>query len=264
MRKILVGSLAFALTVFLALGFQREFYEVPILMYHQVNHEGRGSSVTVRPDNFERQMEFLKVHRYHVISLETLIRDLKAGRRIPPKTVAITFDDGTVDNIRFAFPVLRKMGFPATVFMITDNIDRPGWLSGEDLKIMNEGGISIGSHTVSHAFLPELETFRIEKELLASKDKLRTLLGHDITLFSYPAGGVTPEIQKLVEKTGYAGAVTTNYGKKRHDPYALHRIKAGDSSWNLFKFWTKISGFYSLGKKRVAVKVSGADVYVGE
>ena len=262
MKKALAGILACVLIIFLALVFQREFYEVPILMYHRVGIPGGASDVTVRPEFFDRQMEFLNVHRYHVMPLEELIRALKAGRRLPPKTVVITFDDGSADNIRFAFPVLRKMGFPATIFMITENIDRPGgWLSGEDLKIMDENGISIGSHTQTHAFLPELPISRAEEELVGSKKKLQDLLGHDVTLFSYPAGGVTPQIQALVEKAGYVGAVTTNYGKKRHDPYALHRIKVGDSSGNLFNFLVKTSGFYSLGKKRVAYQASEHAAY---
>jgi len=252
MKKILSAIFACGLLVLLALVFQRNFYEVPVLMYHRVDVSDRESGVYVRPENFEKQMEFLKVHRYHVMPLETLIQDLKARRRNPPKSVVITFDDGTLDNIKNAFPVLKTMGFPATVFMITENIGRPGWLSEEDLKILDEGGVSIGSHTLNHAYLPELPVSRVQEEIAGSKKRLEGILGHEVTLFSYPAGGVTPQIREFVEKAGYAGAVTTNYGKERHDPYSLHRVKVGDSSGNLFNFLAKTSGFYSLGKKRVS------------
>lgn len=254
MKKLLSGSAVLGFLILLALVFQRQFYEVPVLMYHRVELSDRGSGVYVRPENFEKQMEFLKVHRYHVMPLETLVRELKAGHRIPPRSVAITFDDGTLDNIKNAFPVLKKMGFPAVVFMITENIGRPGWLSEEDLKILDEGGVSIGSHTLSHAFLPELSFSQVQEEIAGSKKILEGILGHEVALFSYPAGGVTPQIRELVEKAGYVGAVTTNYGKERHNPYALHRIKVGDSSGNLFNFLAKTSGFYSLGKKRVSYR----------
>ena len=61
-------------------------------------------------------------------------------------------------------------------------------------------------------------------------------------------------IRSWVEQAGYAGAVTTNYGKTKQDPYALHRIKIGESSGNLFNFWAKVSGYYQCGKKRVQAR----------
>lgn len=244
-------AVAAAALVLLFLLAVRGLSEPPVLMYHRVNEPGNESEITVRPENFEKQMEFLKLHRYRVVPLETLVEALKRGKGVPSKTVAITFDDGTLDNIRHAFPVLRQMGFPATVFMITDNIGRPGWLSEEDLKVLDDGKVSIGSHTAHHAFLPELSPSEAERELTESKKRLESILGHEVTLFSYPAGGTTPQVEELVKKAGYAGAVTTNYASERRDPYAIRRIKIGDAGGNLFNFWAKTSGLYSLGKKRV-------------
>ena len=243
-----------AVAFFSALGWfaHDRLYEVPVLMYHLVDAPVKGSGLIVRPDSFERQMEFLKLHRYRVVPLGTLIAQLKSGGRVAPKTVAITFDDGTLDNFRNAFPVLRKMAFPATIFMITSNIGRPGWLSEEDLKILDESGITIGSHTANHAFLPPLSPQEVQRELVESKRALEAVLGHEVSLFSYPSGGVTPEIEQAVERAGYAGAVTTNYRTRRHDPYALHRVKIRESSRNLFNFWFKVSGYARAGKKTIA------------
>jgi peptidoglycan/xylan/chitin deacetylase (PgdA/CDA1 family) len=99
-----------------------------------VDENPEGSSVYVAPELFERQMEFLKVHRYRVLALPEIADLLKEGKSLPFNAVAITFDDGYVDNIKNAFPILRKMGFPATVFVITENIGATEWLSAEDLK----------------------------------------------------------------------------------------------------------------------------------
>ena len=196
-------------------------------------------------------MEFLKLHHYRVIGLSQLIREMKEGRAIPSGTVCITFDDGYLDNFRYAFPILKKMGFPATIFMISSNVEKTDWLTKEDLRVLDEGSITIGSHTVHHAFLPELAPEEAKKEISDSKKALQKILGHEVTLFSYPAGGVTPEIESRVADAGYEGAVTTNYGKDRHNPYQLHRVKVGESAGNLFNFWLKVSGFYRLGKKHV-------------
>jgi peptidoglycan/xylan/chitin deacetylase (PgdA/CDA1 family) len=251
-RKRVLLTALFVLALFAAVDSARE---IPILMYHRVDIGGGEPGLFVTPETFERQMEFLKIHGYHVVPLNDLVRDLKAGRRISHKTVVITFDDGNADNFRNAFPVLHKLNFPATIFMITGNIGREGWLTEEDLRILDQSDITIGSHTISHAFLPDLTSDdALTRELGESKDRLEKLLGHPVTLFSYPAGGFTERSKNRVIEQGYEGAVTTNHGKGRHDPYALHRIKVKDSGGNLFSFWVRTTGLYHLGKKRVAAK----------
>ena len=244
-RLALFFSFAFLL-------FYHSEYEVPILMYHHVGAASEASGPTVSAETFERQMEFLKLHRYRVMRLEEIAERLKSGRPLPPNAVAITFDDGTVDNFDEAFPILKKMDFPATIFVITNNINKKGSLSEEDLRILDEAGVAIGSHTESHAFLPGLTRREAVWELAGSKKRLEAILGHPVRLFSYPAGGTDETIKALVRAQGYAAAVTTNYGNKRHDPYALHRIKIGESKGSLFNFWIKLSGLYQLGKKRIS------------
>ena len=231
--------------------FYRANFEKPILMYHEVGDRWNGSSTSVSTAAFKRQMEFLKVHRYRVISLADFLEELKKDKKISFKTVVITFDDGHLDNFKNAFPILKQLDLPATIFMITENINREGWLAEEDLRILDDSGVSIGSHTVRHAFLPSLSEKEAFFELTESKKRLEKILRHPITLFSYPAGGVTEEIKGLVKKAGYDGAVTTNYGKSKQDPYALHRIKITEAGGNLFGFWIKTSGLYHLGKKRM-------------
>ena len=233
--------------------FYRANFETPILMYHRVADVWEGSSTTVSTATFKRQMEFLRVRRYRVISLADFLKELKTDKRISFKTVVVTFDDGRSDNFKNAFPILKQLDLPATVFMITENINREGWLAEEDLRILDDSGVSIGSHTVHHAFLPSLSAKETLVELTESKKRLEKILGHPVTHFSYPAGGVTQEIKELVKKAGYDGAVTTNYGKPENDPYALHRIKITEAGGNLFGFWIKTSGLYHLGKKRIRV-----------
>jgi peptidoglycan/xylan/chitin deacetylase (PgdA/CDA1 family) len=196
-------------------------------------------------------MEFLKIHRYRVLPLEELVRLIRSGGALPPNAVAITFDDGNLDNFNNAFPVLKRMNFPATIFMITANIGKKDSLSEEDLKILDESGVTIGSHTVHHAFLPKLKREDALLELEKSKETLEKILERPVTMFSYPAGGLTAETLALVARAGYLGAVTTNYGRGRHDPLALHRIKVSEAGGNLFDFWAKTSGFYHLGKRRI-------------
>lgn len=250
-KRLLAGAFLTALLFV----FTRANYEVPVLMYHHVEPGVSGSSLHVSPATFTRQMEFLKIHGYHVVPLEEIIRKTKSGERIPFKTVAITFDDGYLDNFKYAFPVLKKMDFPATIFMITRDIGQKGFLSEEDLRILDESGIAIGSHTVNHAFLPDL---RDKNELFyeadESKKTLEAILGHPVALFSYPAGGVTEESKAMIEALGYSGAVTTNYDAADGDAYAIRRVKISEGKGSLFNFWLKVSGLYHIGKKRIPIK----------
>lgn len=250
MKKTVFAVLA-VLTIFL---FYKAHYEVPILMYHHVGDPSDRSSTNVSTEVFERQMEFLKIHGYNVITLEDLIGHIRLGQSIPWNTVTITFDDGYLDNFENAFPILKKMNFSATVFMITSNIGKENWLSEEDLKILESSGIAVGSHTVNHAFLPDISMEQVIKELRESRNRLEKILGHPVFLFSYPAGGVTKEVKVLLAKEGYKGAVSTNYGDKAHDLYALHRIKITDANGSLFNFWIKTSGLYHIGKKRIPIR----------
>ena len=252
-KRILLFFLACTFLTALPL-FLRPLYEPPVLMYHRVGYPEDHPGLYVTPESFERQMEFLKAHHYRVWPLAELVRAIKANEKIPMNVVVITFDDGYLDNIKNVFPVLKKMNFPATIFMITDNLGKEDWLSEEDLRILDGSGIAIGSHTASHAFLPDLSSARRREEIVESKEKLEAILGHVVTLFSYPAGGTTPEICDIVKGAGYDGAVTTNYLSQKLNPYAIHRIKVSDAHGNLFNFWLKTSGFYHLGKKRVEVK----------
>ncbi len=145
------------------------------------------------------------------------------------------------------------MNFPATIFMITENIGKEGWLGAEDLRVLESSGVSIGSHTAHPAFFPDLKKEAIVLELRQSRNELEKILGHPVFLFSYPAGGVTKEAEELAAREGYHGAVTTNYGKQRLDLYALKRIKITERDGNLFSFWAKLSGLYSLGRRRVDI-----------
>jgi peptidoglycan/xylan/chitin deacetylase (PgdA/CDA1 family) len=231
------------------------FYQVPILMYHQVAPNPQGSGLIVTPETFERQMEFLKIHKYRVLTMDELVGIVRKGGRAPFKSVVITFDDGFADNFDNAFPVLRKMGFPATIYMITDNIGLSGWLSEEDLRILDGSDVEIGSHTLSHAFIPKIEdAAALEAEIFNSKRKLEEILGHPVDQLSYPGGGYTLQAAEMAEKAGYVGAVTTNHGKKTGNPYGLHRVKIRESGANLFNFWLKTTGLYHIGKKRIPVK----------
>jgi len=257
-KRILRIFLAFVLIVLIIGGrvFLDKIYVPAILMYHSVGGEGSfpeyyGSKLNVTPDTFQRQMKFLHNKGYNVISLEEFIERIKSGKRVPRKTVAITFDDGIRNNFSEAFPILKKYNFPATIFIPTGYVGKKKYLTWDQIKIMSENGIHMGSHTVTQRFLPDLPIEEVWEELAESKRTLEKETGHPVATLSYPIGGFTEKIRNLVKEAGYLGACATNPGKSYpdNDPYALKRVRISMTSNNMLVFWIETSGYYTFIKE---------------
>lgn len=241
---ILVAAVVFVIAGFL---WTRQQYVVPIIMYHHVDDRAHISKLSVCPESFERQMQFLKERDYNVVKLEE-IPDLIRNEKIPRKTIAITFDDGYEDNYTSAYPVLKKIGLPATIFIIPALIGRDGYLTWDQVIEMSESGvISIGSHTMRHAYLPDLAEQKLDMEISGSRRAIESHIRKEITSFSYPIGAFNKHIKDKVMKAGYTIAVATNPGKDypRHDLFAMKRVRISRTSDSLVTFWIETSGFYT-------------------
>jgi peptidoglycan/xylan/chitin deacetylase (PgdA/CDA1 family) len=233
----------------------KRIYVVPILMYHSVKPAvAPGDRLTVSLGTFERQMRFLKEHRYRVIGLPELAEMIRNRRAIPYKTVALTFDDGYRDNFEIAFPVLKKYGFPATVFLIGKEIGTSGWMGWEEIRAMQATGlIHFGSHTMTHPCLVDTDKdIDCVREVRESKRLLEEGLGRSVTIFSYPSGRFNERVRREVIDAGYAAAVVTNPGKRfpNNDVYALKRLRISENASNLFVFAVEISGFYNFMREQ--------------
>lgn len=233
-------------------------YTVPILMYHYINaEESRRSKLGVSPKAFQRQMSFLRRHKYNIVALETLVDLIKEKKKIPPKTVVITFDDGYLDNYTNAFPILKKYNIPATIFVVVDRIGKrlgnDDYMSQENIEeLLMSGIISIGSHSVSHPNLSEIESeSKLRYEISGSKKILEKALNTKVDFFSYPFGSLAAKARDFVIEAGYKGAVGTNFPKDypAGDIYALKRLRISENCNNMFIFWVETSGLYTYIKE---------------
>lgn len=248
-KKIWLSGLAVVVVVAGSiLGWISRHYVVPVMVYHHVNNADPHRQDTVSPERFDWHMAYLKKHQFNVLPLSALVQIIKQGKPLPRKSVVITFDDGSEDNFQYAFPVLKKYGFPATIFVITDISNTEGYLSTAQMKEMLAQGIEIGSHTRRHAYLPGIVGKRLVEEIKGSKDWLEQELGVTITSFAYPSGGFTEEAKQLVQTSGYESACTTNRGYDRfnRDVYELKRVRFSDQDDRVDYLWMKLSGFYNL------------------
>lgn len=225
---------------------------VPILCYHRL---GSGSSrMVVSPLNFEAQMNWLVDNDYRVIPLADLAAFMAGLRPLPPRSVVITFDDGYESFHRFAFPVLKKLRLPATLFVYTDFIGGGEALSWPQLQELQASGlVDIQSHSKSHRNLVERRPGETEQAYLASiAAELRVpreilegrLSPHEVNRLAYPFGDANEQVLASATRQGVELAVTVVPGGNPFyaDPLLLRRTMIfGDTGLDAFKSKLQIS-----------------------
>lgn len=206
-----------------------------LLMYHAVTPD------TTRPvwpwavsmRQFRDQLDFLAVEGYATPTLGELAA---APKKWTGRTAVITFDDGYLDNLA-ACEELHKRGMRASWFVVTGSIGQsPRWpedgrpegrlLNAGELRDMHGNGMEIGSHSVSHVRLTEIDDAHLAQELGDSKAALEDLLGSPVDSFAYPYGAGDARCAAAVKQAGYRAACTTRTGwaLRDQDPYQLRRL----------------------------------------
>jgi len=218
-----------------------------ILTYHSVG--GNGAFFVVTQKMFAWQMQFLKKHRYHVVTLSELCLRLKKHESIAG-LIVITFDDGYQDNLTNAFPILKTYGFPATIFVKTDFIgttdeQRFEYMSIPGLvELESSGIIAIEPHTKSHPKLSQLPEEKAREEIMGSKKFLENLLQKECKLFAYPYGdfNIKALVLQLMKEAGFDAAITVQEGTvgPESDLFRLPRNSV-DSSTTRIQFKGKLS-----------------------
>lgn len=249
-KRLAVISGVIILVFIAAAGFIRQQYLLPVAMYHSVAPVvPAGNVLTVSLKTFERQMAFLKRHKYNVITLEEAGELIAGKKKIPARTLVLTFDDGYKDNYTCAFPVLKKYSLPATIFVIVSEVGKPGRLSWAEMEEMRDSGlITFGSHTLTHPFLECVDDDqKLTEETAGSRGMLQEKLNKPVNTFSYPCGRFNARVRRSAVDAGYKVAVVTNPGKKspNGDVFALKRLRISENAANLFIFWAETSGYYN-------------------
>jgi peptidoglycan/xylan/chitin deacetylase (PgdA/CDA1 family) len=198
---------------------------IPVLLYHRVGYTQ--GYLTITPERFTADLEYLKDRGYQAVSLEKfqnfmLDRDVQ----MPDKPVLITFDDGYLDNYQNAFSILTQYGMTASFFIISGMLWDENRMTPRHIAEMAQAGMSFGSHTVTHRSLGELSEDEIRTELSDSKITLESILGTPVSSIAYPKGSFSQATVKIAEELGYIGGFTTISGRCSKDmpDFVLKRI----------------------------------------
>lgn len=211
-----------------------------ILMYHQIDTpvSAQEQRFCTPPHDFAQQMQWLADNGYRAAGIDTIVDHVVGGAALPANTVHITFDDGFVGVLEHALPTLQRHQMPATLFAVPQRVGltndwmhrrgapRRALLSGAQLRLLADEGVTIGSHTCSHARLTEVDLDDARREITASKDELESILGRAVNHFAYPYGLLNDAVREMVVDAGYRSACSTRPGFIRpgEDRFLLRRI----------------------------------------
>lgn len=226
-----------------------------ILMYHMVREAIPGSrynKLRVPPEEFEKQVRWLKEEGWEFVTVSDLL-----DRREGKKRVAVTFDDGYRDNLLHALPVLRKYGAKMTLYLVADRSLVPDWpaqrkqsraatdlssekrLTDEEVKeLVASGLVEVGSHTVTHVDLTQVDGEEKDWELTASRALLQEISGQPVRTFCYPFGLFSEEDSERLREVGYEAALTVEQGisdPTSEDPMRWKRVKVSGTE-GMFSF----------------------------
>lgn len=204
-----------------------------VLMYHSVGDNSE--FFTVSAADFEKQMAYLAKNNYHVLSVSKAIGLLENGQELPAKTILITFDDGYKDNYDYVFPVLKKYGFSATIFIATDSVGNVRTttkgitlpiLNWQQIKEMADSGIvEFFPHSHTHLKLDLISDEDVRYEVHTSKNILENELGKKMVNFAYPFGRSNQKVRDILDQEGFNAAFTVEPGRisKETDLMLLNR-----------------------------------------
>ena len=216
-----------------------------VFYYHSLPTEQRG--------RFAHQMDLL------VRWAQPIPADIRTPLLPNKRYAAVTFDDGFENVVENALPELRKRNIPATFFITSGSLGQyPSWwsnsanserneriLSAEQLRELPGDIVLVGSHTLTHPFLPSLSRQEARKELSESRTQLRELLNREITLFSFPHGGFDEQLIQLCRQAGYERVFTTlpRLALQDSQEFVTGRVSVDPTDWDL-EFLIKLLGGY--------------------
>jgi len=210
---------------------RRTQLRVPVLTYHRIAPRTEiGNSIpglVLSPEIFESHMRALQKDGWRTVTAATLADHIQRGVRLPKKTMVITIDDGRDDGYTYALPILQRLGFVATFYVITGRIGRARYLTVPQLQTMDLAGMEIANHTLSHAVIKNGTYAYYLDQVRVAQDQLTEWLGAPPVTFAYPFGLHPKNLIRAVSNTGLRLAFTTVSGHLHAADNALTAPRMG-------------------------------------
>jgi peptidoglycan/xylan/chitin deacetylase (PgdA/CDA1 family) len=204
--------------------------EVPILCYHRIRNilPSDGSNMktySVTPTAFAQQMKVLSENGFHTILPAQLDEYLTHNGKLPSKPVMITFDDTREEQFTIGAAEMNKYGFKGVFFIMTISINRPKYMTNEQIKSLSDDGNVIGAHSWDHHMVTKYEGADWETQLTKPKKKLEAITGKPVNYFAYPDGIWNQAAITQIQKKGYKLAFILSTKRDSLQPlFTIRRI----------------------------------------
>jgi peptidoglycan/xylan/chitin deacetylase (PgdA/CDA1 family) len=180
---------------------------VPVLCYHQIREPTGGDSAGARPlicppGVLNGHLRVLTEAGMQPVATTQLVDHLELGTPLPPRPVVITFDDASAGQYTVALPILQRMGIPATFFIMTVVLGKPNWLSRDQVRRLDQAGMTVGVHTWDHRPVTNYTEQDWAIQLQRPKAELEEIIGHTVDQFAYPYGLWNPPALPHVQLPG--------------------------------------------------------------
>ena len=219
--------------------------QLPILMYHYIRdlppntRDQLGYGLSISPKLFDAQLAYLAGAHYDTVTMDEVAAHITKGAPLPAKPIVLSFDDGYADFYTAAWPLLKKYHLGATIYLVTDFLGRPGYMSWPQVEELREAGVDVGAHTLDHVDLAIQPLAQARRQIADSRRILQQRLNLPVDSFAYPSGRYTQTTVQIVAGAGFSSAVTTAFGS-RHTAAAMLtmprvRVPGGISMPNYIK-----------------------------
>ncbi len=242
--KRILALAVFALTILSLLSLpeqasrtSRLSLSIPILMYHHVGDWGESRAEwaqwVVRSKEFRAQMDWLVANGFHTITFRELLAGQKAGESVPAKSVIISFDDGWSAQEGVVRAELEPRGMHAVFFVYTAAVgatpNNSGYISWQQLRILESAGHEVQSHTVSHGRLTDMPPSQLDREMRESRATIEREMHHPVKVIAYPFGIYDERVMRAASAAGYEFGLRADADLVEGKPlqYRIPRIRVG-------------------------------------
>ena len=204
--------------------------QVPVLCYHHIRDAKPGQSETLKsysvsPAQFAQQMKALKDSGYETILPNQLYNYLVHGGTLPAKPVMLTFDDTDEEQFSIGYQEMKKYGFKGVFFIMTISINRPRYMTKEQLKQLADDGNAVESHTWDHHMVTKYQGDDWEKQFVKPRKTIEDITGKPATYFAYPYGLWNAAAIPQLKKAGFKMAFILSTKRDSTEPlYTVRRM----------------------------------------
>lgn len=228
--------------------------EVPILCYHQIkDFKATAGEMTktysVKPEAFKEQMKALADAGYQTILPDQLYDYLTFGKTLPAKPVMIIFDDTQEEQFSIGAAEMKKHNFKGVFFVMTVSINRPHYMSSEQIKTLSDNGHVIGAHTWDHHMVTKYSGEDWNIQLIKPKARLEKITAKPVTYFAYPFGLWNKEAIPEIKKSGYKMAFILSTKRDSIDPLYTVRRMIVSGTWSTQRMMNAMEKTFKLSSE---------------